>query len=49
MNPTENVLCPEYRKHHLTDLMDDASLLASKHCYTVKTERTLGNLDAETG
>ena len=49
MNPTENVLCPEYRKRQLTYLMDVASRLASKRCYTVKMERRLGNRDAETG
>ena len=49
MNPTENVLCPEYRKHQLTDLMDVVSLLTSKRCYTVKMERRLGNPYAETG
>ena len=49
MNPTENVLCPEYRKHKLTDLMDVAPLLDSKICYTVKMERRLGNPDDETG
>ena len=49
MNPTENVLCPEYRKHQLTDLMDVASLLSSKRCYTVEMEIILGNPDAETG
>ena len=49
MNPTENVLCPEYRKHQLTDLMYVVSLLASKRCYTVKMGRRLGNPDVETG
>ena len=49
MNPTENVLCPEYRKRQLTYLMDVASRLASKRCYTVKMERRLGNPDVETG
>ena len=49
MNPTENVLCPEYRKHQITDLMDVAPLLDSKRCYTVEMERRLGNPDDETG
>ena len=45
MNPTENVLCPEYGKDQLTDLMDVTSLLASKRCYTVKMERRLEKPD----
>ena len=49
MNPTEKLLCPEYRKHHLTDLMDVASILAYKRCYNVEMERILGNPDVGTG
>ena len=49
INPTENVLCPDYRKHQLTYLIYVASLLASKLCYTAEMERRLGNPDVETG
>ena len=49
MNPKKNVLCPEYRKHQLTDLIYVASLLSSKSCCTVKTDRRLGKPDVETG
>ena len=49
MNPTKNMLCPEYRKHQLTYLMGVASLLASKRCYTAEMERRLGNPYVETG
>ena len=49
MNPTKKVLCPEYRNHQLTDLMDVSSLPAPKLCYNSKTERMIGNPDVETG
>ena len=49
INPTGNVLCPEYSKHQLIDLMYVASLLAPKRCYTVDMDRIFGNPDAETG